>query len=174
MRYEGKNNFYIGTDFTIMTTKDEYNDYRNNFEKLYERQYGFIIKERNVIVDDIRIRGIGKNEIFKKSEISQNKKEINPIKITKTYFNNEGWKEIPVYDLNDCYYGLKIDGPSIIMQSGSTILLTPDCYAEFSIEGNVLISLNKISKKNNNTELDSVKLSIFSHRFMSIAGLIYN
>ena len=55
------------------------------------------------------------------------------------------------------------------MQNGSTILLKPNCYAEFSSDGNVLITLTNISPKSKSTELDSVRLSIFSHRFMSIA-----
>jgi 5-oxoprolinase (ATP-hydrolysing) len=165
---------YKGTDFTIMTSNDNNKDYRSNFEDSYFRQYGFTIKGRDIIVDDIRVRGIGKNEIFKKFNLNISQNEIKPISETKVYFEKQKWLDVPVYNLNDCYKGLKLNGPGIIMQNGSTILLTPNCFAEFSSEGNVLITLTNIPEKNNSTELNNVRLSIFSHRFMSIAEQMGN
>ena len=37
----------------------------------YKREFGFIIENRNIIVDDIRVRGIGKSVIAEEAAIPQ-------------------------------------------------------------------------------------------------------
>lgn len=57
------------------------------------------------------------------------------------------------------------------MDALSTILVEPDCIAEITNKGDILIRLeSSLAKKVKiGTELDTIQLSIFSHRFMSIA-----
>ena len=56
------------------------------------------------------------------------------------------------------------------MDKLSTILVEPKCRCIVSQQGNLKIEvfLNAVEKIG--TELDTVQLSVFSHRFMSIAG----
>ncbi len=35
-------------------------DYRAKFEEVYMREFGFVVPGRRLIVDDVRIRGVGK------------------------------------------------------------------------------------------------------------------
>ena len=51
----------------------------------------------------------------------------------------------------------------------STVLVEPDCSALISPSGDVKITIGAITRRDVSTELDAIQLSIFSHRFMSIA-----
>lgn len=65
--------------------------------------------------------------------------------------------------------GHKINGPAIIMDKLSTILVEPDCIAVVTKTGNLEITIGTGTVNQVGPELDSIQLSIFSHRFMSIA-----
>ena len=62
-----------------------------------------------------------------------------------------------------------IAGPVIIMDQLSTVLVEPECTAEITRCGDVKIIIGSGKVKEIGPELDSIQLSIFSHRFMSIA-----
>ena len=72
---------------------------------------------------------------------------------------------------------MTLDGPAIILNSTSTILLEPNTSAFIDDYGNVEITLldcedQQEYKKYENTAdvpLNAIELSIFGHRFMSIA-----
>ncbi|CAK8687391.1 unnamed protein product [Clavelina lepadiformis] len=62
-----------------------------------------------------------------------------------------------------------IHGPAIIIDKISTILVEPDCKGKMTKKGDVTIMIGKGKPKHIGKELDAIQLSIFSHRFMSIA-----
>ena len=51
----------------------------------------------------------------------------------------------------------------------STILVEPSCTARITKKGDVKIDVGAVTQKVVGTQLDAIQLSIFSHRFMSIA-----
>ena len=72
---------------------------------------------------------------------------------------------------------MTIDGPAIILNKTSTILVEPESDAIIDDFGNVEISLHgkqaaqdfKGYRSTEEVPLDPIELSIFGHRFMSIA-----
>lgn len=84
------------------------------------------------------------------------------------YFEN-GYQETKVYQLDSLSPGHVIQGPAIIMDSLSTLLVEPDCTGLITSRGDVKITIGQGLKTEVTTELDTIQLSIFSHRFMSIA-----
>lgn len=88
--------------------------------------------------------------------------------MTRTFFEN-GYHDTRVYKLDNLSSGHEIFGPAIIMDSLSTLLIEPNCSALITSRGDVKITIGKDMKIKVTTELDAIQLSIFSHRFMSIA-----
>jgi len=84
------------------------------------------------------------------------------------YFEN-GYQKTEVYQLNSLSSGNILHGPVIIMDDLSTLLIEPDCMAEITDRGDIKIMIGQGLQKKITTDLDSIQLSIFSHRFMSIA-----
>ncbi|XP_045604599.1 5-oxoprolinase [Procambarus clarkii] len=170
---------YQGTDCALMCTavKDglmgknnacSYGDFKKAFVERYKREFGFIIDDRQIIVDDIRVRGIGKSMIQIDEKVSHAEGEPKVETVTGVFFE-DGWLETKVYMLSSLAFGHTIVGPAIIMDKLSTILIEPDCVGHITSKGDVQIKIGNSPKKVIGTELDAIQLSIFSHRFMSLA-----
>ncbi len=65
--------------------------------------------------------------------------------------------------------GHRVEGPAILIQDTSTIVIEPDCRAVVTPHGNLEISLGRHRNKRLDTRVDPIQLSIFSNLFMSIA-----
>ncbi|XP_042218072.1 5-oxoprolinase-like [Homarus americanus] len=170
---------YQGTDCALMCTvnKDglstksdacKYGDFKQAFLERYQREFGFVIADRKIFVDDIRVRGIGKLMIDTGEVVPQAEEEPKIETVTSIYFK-EGWLETRVYMLSSLLSGHTIPGPAIIMDKLSTILIEPGCVGHITSQGDVQIQVGSTKRDKIGTELDAIQLSIFSHRFMSLA-----
>ena len=163
LRYKG-----TGTAMMVRRPPGEKDfSFAKEFETNYKREYGFTIPGREIILDDIRLRGVGKGISLSKELITKSTQKPIPMMTHKTYFE-EGWRDTPVYQLDKMGATDIVEGPAIIIQGGSTVLIEPECTATVTEYGDIRIKVGvqsfKITK-----ELDHISLSIFSHRFMSIA-----
>lgn len=168
---------YVGTDCALMVSPlpgDSANacrhgDFYAAFVNRYKNEFGFTLSERDVIVDDVRVRGVGLSDVPENAVLPSGK-DVRPFieKTVKVYFDG-GYQDTAVYLLEKLLPGQIIPGPSIIMDSLSTILVEPNCRAEITEHGDIQIIIGTGKPKRVTTDLDSIQLSIFSHRFMSIA-----
>uniref|UniRef100_F1KRH0 5-oxoprolinase n=1 Tax=Ascaris suum TaxID=6253 RepID=F1KRH0_ASCSU len=144
--------------------------YEEVFRDSYKREFGFTIPHREIIVDDIRVRGVGMSQMAERVKIAKSSEPDNPpLKaMTQCYFR-EGKLNTKIYDLNDLKYGHTMCGPCIIIDINSTIVIEPLCKATITDEGNIFISIGDQVRVPIGVDIDPIQLSIFSHRFMSIA-----
>ncbi|KAK9768415.1 hypothetical protein K7432_000959 [Basidiobolus ranarum] len=167
---------YNGTDCAMMTLKPENSwDFSSSFEKQYQQEFGFVLTDREIIVDDIRVRGIGRSEqnlddsVYKEAQrLTARPVNISKAALTTSIYFEGGRKETPIYRLEELEVGENVTGPAMIIDANSTILVEPECSALIT-SSQVMITLGDGSKGAVTTELDPIQLSIFSHRFMSIA-----
>nr|CAD7404141.1 unnamed protein product [Timema cristinae] len=170
---------YEGTDCALMCTatpdkeggsseSTTHGDFRGTFVERYQTEFGFVLGGRNIVVDDIRVRGVGKSLAHSTVNITVADSSPPVDRITKVYFE-EGYQDTSVYLLENLRSGHTLPGPAIIMDKLSTILVEPDCTAIITRAGDVKITIGSGQLGRIGTELDSIQLSIFSHRFMSIA-----
>lgn len=168
---------YEGTDCALMCTPAKQNsgnvatrhgDFLATFLERYKTEFGFTIPDRKILVDDVRVRGTGTTEIPEDPILPPSQTLPEAEKTTMVYFEG-GYQETGVYQLNLLAPGNILCGPAIIMDSLSTLLVEPNCTAEITCRGDVKITIGQGRRTKVTTELDSIQLSIFSHRFMSIA-----
>ncbi|KAL6125608.1 hypothetical protein ACLB2K_073664 [Fragaria x ananassa] len=163
---------YEGTDTSIMVKKRQDGDckYDLDFVELFQQEYGFKLLNRNILVSDVRVRGVGVTNILKplalESASSSPKVEGN----YKVYFEY-GWQETPLYKLENLGYGNVMQGPAIIMNGNSTVIVEPRCKAMITKYGNIKMEIESASNTLKVAEkvANVVQLSIFNHRFMGIA-----
>lgn len=146
-----------------------YGDFNSTFLERYRNEFGFVLQNRRIIVDDIRIRGLGKNETPPEQEVnvaSENtpKSDGN----TQVHFD-EGEFSAPIYLTKNLLAGHKISGPAVLIDQLSTIIVEPECSVQVTKYGDLVMEVKTGGKQGINEQLDPVHLSIFSHRFMSIA-----
>uniref|UniRef100_R7VSF8 5-oxoprolinase n=1 Tax=Columba livia TaxID=8932 RepID=R7VSF8_COLLI len=78
--------------------------------------------------------------------------------------------DTPVFLLEELGCGHSIPGPAILIDKNSTIVVEPGCTASITQFGDIDIAVGSGTPRAVGPQLDAVQLSIFSHRFMSIAG----
>ncbi|MGV7220081.1 MAG: hydantoinase B/oxoprolinase family protein [Nitrospinales bacterium] len=159
---------YEGTDTNRMISEPADKNFIREFEYVYKREFGFQLSDRDIVVDDLRIRAIGKTEPLKEKPITRKPEKTQPIHITKCYFE-QGWMDTPVFQL-DLMGALEIiTGPAILINDTSTIIVEPDCIANITEFGCVEIDVSSTKKIQVDREVDPIQISIFSSRFASIA-----
>ncbi|XP_063062907.1 5-oxoprolinase isoform X2 [Engraulis encrasicolus] len=168
---------YEGTDCALMVTSTGYpgnsqscraGDFRSAFTKRYLKEFGFTIPDRPIMVDDIRIRGSGMSGIKSVTHTKSGCAAAKPATVTKCYFEDRSL-DTNVYLWEELSCEHSIMGPAIIIDKNSTILVEPGCTAQLTEKGDVRINVGSDSQCIMGTELNAIQLSIFSHRFMSIA-----
>ncbi len=163
---------FEGTDTSIMTSSEELKSeyFEKIFLKNYNKEYGFTLKRR-ILVDNIWVRGIGKTYIKSEQQnlISRTMHTCKPIDSRQVYFDGK-FLTTSIYNIEDFFLDNIISGPAIIIDKNSTLLIEPDCVAYLNKLGDVVIELEtKKNSLNVDSDLDIIQLSVFSHRFMSIA-----
>jgi len=149
------------------------------FIKQHEHEFGFTLPDRDIIIDDVRARGIGKTFQGLEKTVDQQLKNIKPkdlpkdekhFDVRKVYFEG-GRRDTPIYKLEDLSVGDRIKGPAILADGTQTIVVTPEASA-LIIDTHVIINIGEgysSDKKVTTHQVDPILLSIFSHRFMAIA-----
>ncbi|KAI4188029.1 MAG: hypothetical protein LQ348_003986, partial [Seirophora lacunosa] len=180
---------YRGTESALMVVKPSVEEAKASFKgddwafgkafvKQHEQEFGFTLPDRDIIVDDVRARGIGKSYEGPDKTVDQQLKEIKPKALGKekrygtsnVYFEG-GRRETLIYKLEDLDVGDRIQGPAILAD-GTQTLVVPPATTALVIETHVVIDIGdeqNEGSKVNAKEVDPIMLSIFAHRFMAIA-----
>ncbi|KXS20188.1 hypothetical protein M427DRAFT_94686 [Gonapodya prolifera JEL478] len=165
---------YEGTDTALMILKPK-NDwgFEDAFVTQYRTEFGFVLN-RPVVVDDIRVRGIGHSPFTRPESVHKTLAQLklrevsNPTTVTSAYWEHVGRIQTPVFELSKLQSGDVVQGPSIVVEPNSVIVIEGGCRAIVTPD-TVVIEVGEQKRKGLDTTLDPIQLSIFSHRFMSIA-----
>ncbi|KPI41235.1 uncharacterized protein AB675_7966 [Cyphellophora attinorum] len=179
---------YRGTESALMVVKPLPDEVKEHFSgddwafgsafiKQHEQEFGFTLPDRDIIVDDVRVRGIGKSQGGLEKTADQQLKDLKTSLVSSDkahskldiYFEG-GRQTSSIYKLESLAVGDKVPGPAIIADGTQTIIIPPNTSATI-IATHVVINVGDETspKKPSPTELDPILLSIFAHRFMAIA-----
>ncbi|KAK2782477.1 hypothetical protein FQN52_000910 [Onygenales sp. PD_12] len=181
---------YRGTESALMvinpnprlvpqiSTSGSDSDYGQAFVQQHEQEFGFTLPDRDIIVDDVRVRAIGKSFDDLGKTVDQQLEEARPQDVghgkasgTSLVYFEGGRRETPIYKLEDLKINDRIHGPAILADGTQTLVVTPGAVA-LIIETHVVINLGSSDLQDikvNVDTVDPVMLSIFAHRFMAIA-----
>ncbi|KAK3069742.1 hypothetical protein LTR53_011679 [Teratosphaeriaceae sp. CCFEE 6253] len=177
---------YRGTESALMVVKPSKEEvggdewaFGKAFVKQHEQEFGFTLPDRDIIVDDVRARGIGKTFEGLEKTVDHQLKEVKTKDVKgeekvygkKSVYFEGGRQETSIYKLEDLSVGDRIQGPAIIADGTQTIVITPGASG-LIIDTHVVINIGDHTgeeKKVDTTEVDPILLSIFAHRFMAIA-----
>ncbi|KAE8152822.1 Hydantoinase B/oxoprolinase-domain-containing protein [Aspergillus avenaceus] len=169
---------YQGSDTTLMIPKpDQLSEFGSAFNARHAQEFGFS-QSRDILIDDVRVRSIGRSRVV---GISSPYEEFNKVneqpKLTaakpafkrKVFFDNSGWADSNVYTLDCLEPGTCFSGPSMIIDETQTIVVDHASKATILPE-HVVLEVGSITQQQFSTDVvDPVQLSVFSHRFMTVA-----
>ncbi|CAI5702813.1 hypothetical protein KXD40_004212 [Peronospora effusa] len=161
-------------------------EFDSTFVKKYQREFGFVLQNRAILIDDVRVRATVSPDLRDAAQSAianavDAVESCSPLSMTPFYFEKEkAWKQIPVYLHEDLLErrGAKYSGPAIIMQGTATVVVEPDWEVQIMPSGDLFLvsSAEATGQKNDSLALrsedvllDPIQLSVFSHRFMGIA-----
>lgn len=169
---------YQGTDNLLMVLNPENDDFADAFVKEHQREFSFTFPGRNILVEDIRVRGVGKATSIAPEAPQQELKSVTTKSIGKesqntsssVYFASTGNVPTPVFFLKGLQPGSRIEGPAMIIDNTQTIVVEPNAAATILSRHVILdVKSSKQQPTEDATVVDPIKLSIFGHRFMSVA-----
>uniref|UniRef100_A0A670IUD6 5-oxoprolinase, ATP-hydrolysing n=1 Tax=Podarcis muralis TaxID=64176 RepID=A0A670IUD6_PODMU len=168
---------YERTDCALMCSAKGYpataqscrsGDFGAAFATRYQQEFGFTIPGRAVLVDDVRVRGTASSGLGQEEPVPASEQPPRRERVSRCYFEG-GYLDTSVYLLEELSWGHSIPGPSIIIDKNSTILVEPGCTASVTRLGDICITVGSGLERPVGPQIDPIQLSIFSHRFMSIA-----
>ncbi|CAN6661315.1 5-oxoprolinase [Trichomonascus vanleenenianus] len=167
---------YRGTETFIMVKYDETKSYEASFIEQHAQEFGFSL-EREILVGDIRVRGIGRSKLNVSQSPGRDLAKVaghsttpTPLKKTKVYFKGSEWIEAGIYTIDGLKPGDRVKGPAMIIDKTQTIVVAPNAIA-ISLPQHIVIDMTEEvgSGALSTKVIDPIQLSVFGHRFMSIA-----
>ncbi|KAJ8517891.1 hypothetical protein ONZ45_g4997 [Pleurotus djamor] len=127
---------FDGTDTALMVLphpeKDDHEeDYEAAFKRLYKSEFGFLLEDKLIIVDDIKVRGIGKtfDSLGESVYAEVAKLRTNVVEKARSdstysvYFDKLGRvDDTPVFVLDHLQVGDSVEGPAMIIDDTQTIV----------------------------------------------------
>ncbi len=174
---------YQGTDTSIQVVCASIAEMRVDFENHHKRQFGFVAKDKAIVVETVGLASFGGGEL--PPEIRATQAAINaPTAVTTKPMHSAGyWHETPVYNIDDLAFGHEIVGPAIIIEATGTIIVEVNWRARVTEYQHIVLDRIQVSKietagseaprvkasSNVTSAYDPVTLEIFNNLFMSVA-----
>ncbi|KAG8215913.1 Hydantoinase/oxoprolinase-domain-containing protein [Butyriboletus roseoflavus] len=137
---------FEGTDTALMVLPnandgDGTGDFEAAFKRVYKSEFGFLLETKTIIVDDVKVRGIGKTfDSLGESVYSEVERlERRPVdrweavSTNSVYFDKVGRiPDTPVFLLEQLKVGDEVTGPAMIIDDTQTIVVVPGAKAVLS------------------------------------------
>ena len=146
------------------------------FSKVYLFHFGFIPSGVPLELVNIRVEVISKGVMFKEEKADKKSKRsrvepgvgIRPEKIENVYFDNHVIPT-PLYKRKDIGYHQPVEGPAIIADDYSTIIVEPGFKTYMNTFDHLVLEPKWEKTETTSTKRDPIMLEVFNHLFMSVA-----
>ena len=161
---------YQGSDSALAIQFDDYSALKLNFERVHKSRFSFISPEKKLIVESIQSEVSCENERTepdKSRHIPSTSKAVALLPVTV----NGKVQQAPFYLRDDIASGQGINGPAVITEPTSTIVIEPGWQVKIRPDNDIVIErIEPIIRDNAiGTDVDPVMLEIFNNLFMSVA-----
>ncbi|CAK7917132.1 5-oxoprolinase [[Candida] anglica] len=170
---------YVGSDTHLLIPKlpNQYNS-KQLFIDRHQAEFGFSM-DRKVLVDDVQVLLVVKSKEkavanpFEEFENMSTSGTSAPAAVASTstpiYFEQSGWVDCSIYQISQLATGCEVEGPAVILDDTQTLLVEPFSAATI-LSNHVLIKVaNEERPALSEKVVDPIQLSVFGHRFMSVA-----
>jgi 5-oxoprolinase (ATP-hydrolysing) len=162
---------YSGTDTALPIPVGAAAAMRSGFEEAHQRRFGFIDRDKQIVVEAVEVEAIGAGATFSESAApllaSDTPRPLRPIK----FFSQGAWRVGHAYLRDALRPGHRIAGPAIIIEANQTVVVEHGWRAELSALDHLVLERTSPAPRRVavGTAADPVMLEIFNSLFMSIA-----
>ncbi|WP_292467935.1 hydantoinase B/oxoprolinase family protein [Methanolobus sp.] len=161
---------YMDAGTSIIADLENEEEIRESFENEHKNRFGFIIDNKELVIEAVSTEIIGAGEEMHRFIMAQDPRNRTRKLPDTTIYTCGDFHKTPVYR-REAIAGTKVNGPAIIVEANTTVVIEPGWQAEVT-ENQELVLERTIplpKRESIGTEADPVMLEIFNNRFMSIA-----
>lgn len=163
---------YKGTNTALQVRMASADRMHSAFEDAHQRQFGFVMEGRDLELSTAMVHvssGSGAEAEEQKYALSS-QKEAEAVTFVQTFMDGETLR-CPIYERASIKPGMTVQGPAIIQDPVSTILVESGWAGEVSEHNHLMMRRVKARKHRvaMGTQVDPVMLEVFNNLFMSIA-----
>ncbi len=163
---------YEGTDTALsVLMRETVDSLRHAFEREHRRQFGFVQPEKALIIEAVEVSASGGGaRVPERLEPEEAQGAPDPADKARMYVKGR-WQEVPVFMREDLRPGMNIEGPALIIEPNSTIVVEPEWKARMNGYRHLLLERAVPAKRREaiGTTADPVMLEVFNNLFMAIA-----
>ncbi|MBE0584842.1 MAG: hydantoinase B/oxoprolinase family protein, partial [Desulfofustis sp.] len=163
---------YEGTDTSLAVVAGAVEIMREAFEQAHRQRFGFIARERRLMVEAVSIEAIGAGEVQDDELIDDGPgdQSFEPIARADVFMAGQ-WQTTPLFDRAGLEPGQAIEGPAIIIEPTGTVVVEPGWRAALNNRRHLILIryLQRPQAEAVGTHVDPVMLEVFNNLFMSIA-----
>jgi 5-oxoprolinase (ATP-hydrolysing) len=162
---------YAGTDTALPVPFGALKDVDDAFAETHRKRFGFWDQGRELIVESISVEASGQipPPALPPPPLRPSGMKLTPATIT-TLFTDGSSHSAPIYKRDTLQPGDRINGPALIAEPNSTIVIDPQWTALYTDTGNLVLTREAKAKTHDAAaDLDPVRLEIFNALFMSAA-----
>jgi len=142
MQFQGQTHIL---NFPVQETRLSREALQSAFEKAYWDRFEVELPEIRAVLVNLHTAVIGRRKPVPLAALMSAKEQKNTIDecrsgSRKVWFES-GWQETPVYNREFLPVKAKFNGPAVIEQLDTTIIVEPENQVEVDLEGNLIISL---------------------------------
>ncbi len=132
---------YVGQSYEIVVPFSE--NFVEDFHRFHEKNYGYSDESKRVEIVNIRLRAIGSPEkpLFEKIERASSESIDNAIIGEKNVIFSGDYKITKIVDRDKLLAGNVFEGPAIVVEYSSTIVIPPNCKATVDDFGNLIVDV---------------------------------
>ncbi|MDS0295698.1 hydantoinase/oxoprolinase family protein [Halogeometricum luteum] len=130
----------IPVDVTNLRGETGLAEIKGDFEARHDRRFGFSL-DAPLEIASLRVVGKGAMQgvTIEKRETAGADPSDAEVDVAEVYFRGE-YRETPVYDRGELRSGNRLDGPAVVVDDDSTLVVQPDHVARVDRYGNVEIT----------------------------------
>ncbi|MEX0872023.1 MAG: hydantoinase B/oxoprolinase family protein [Aquisalimonadaceae bacterium] len=164
---------YDGTDTALLVDYGSVADMRRSFEAAHEQQFGFIMPDKDLIVAAGVVEVIGASGALTDEPDLPERAEgrLEPLRRVRTFMAGDCHPATAVYDREQMQPGDTVDGPAIIREPVSTIVVEPGWQVRVNRKNHIVMErVEPLPRRMAvGTDVDPVMLEVFNNLFMSVA-----
>ncbi|MCZ6452709.1 MAG: hydantoinase B/oxoprolinase family protein [Alphaproteobacteria bacterium] len=167
---------YDGTDTPLIVDFASVDAMAEQFETLHRQRYGFVMREKGLIIDTAAVEVVGVSEDSVEGSATgtpidaATQAEATALATVETHMA-EAAHATPVYDREALAPGVAIDGPAIIREAVATTIVEPGWRARMTERADLVLErvVPLARTAAIGTSVDPVMLEVFNNLYMSIA-----
>ncbi|MGZ4483610.1 MAG: hydantoinase B/oxoprolinase family protein [Nocardioidaceae bacterium] len=161
---------YAGTDTAVEVPVGDVDGMLQEFERLYQRRFSFLMPEREVIVEAVSVELTAQTDSHP-DEVPSRARQGALCPASRVRMYTDAWTEVDLFRREELCAGDVLRGPAIIAEANATTVVDPGWRAQVTDRNHLVLQRTEARGRaaGTTTEVDPVLLELFNNLFMSIA-----